>query len=155
MEIEHFKQLVDVLSVRDSLPIRLISNSSDIRIRPNPPIVLNPNRNFECALIWFSAYNTIFNFDDSNNKFIFSHNAGINWTIITIPSGAYEIKQLNSEIQRQMTELKRFDTVNNKHYITLSVDLTRSRILIDIMHPNYQIDFNQPGITTYKRSIRI
>ena len=141
MEIENLKRVVDTLSTRDSIPIRITSKMSDIRIQPNPPIKLNPDRNYECGLKWFAASNTIFNIDTNNNKFIFSHNNGKEWTTITLRQDAYEIKAINEEIQRNMREKNKWDAANNSYPINIST--TATRIIINITDNNYKIDFSK------------
>ena len=84
--------------------------SSLLTVDFSPPIMLNTAKSYSLALIGMYTYNTIPNIEDGvNNKFYYYKNdlkAAIpNHQVITIPTGAYEImdieKYLQSEILRR------------------------------------------------------
>ena len=98
---EQLKDLTNILQKNEKFPIVLVNTKSDFTTQFPIPIKLNTNRDYEIALLWFTAYNTIFNFDSTNNKFYDSIDNGANWILITIPEGAYEINLLNNEISNE------------------------------------------------------
>ena len=59
------------------------------------------NKQFKIAVTFLTGYNGIFNVTNENNKFYFikSITDKDDYTIITIPPGAYEIESLNNEIK--------------------------------------------------------
>src|SRR6476646_6793867 len=66
-----------------------------------PPLTFN--RPAELALLSISFYNSIPNVDSTNNKFIYSMDAGATYKTITIPIGAYEITDIKTRISDGMT----------------------------------------------------
>ena len=72
MEDSWLADLVNLLSNKLSQMITLVSKTSSFETNFPVPLKLDPSRNYEAALTYFSAYNTIFNVDDTNNKFLYS-----------------------------------------------------------------------------------
>src|SRR5438093_13067582 len=107
MEDSRLADLVNLLSNKLSRTITLVSKTSSFETNFPVPLKLDPSRKYEAALTYFSAYNTIFNVDDTNNKFIYSVDParadnGTTWKTIKLPNGAYEINQINDEVKRQV-----------------------------------------------------
>ena len=73
---ENLQNLVNLLSNKLSRTITLVSKTSSFETNFPVPLKLEPGRNYEAALTYFSAYNTIFNVDDTNNRFIYSIDNG-------------------------------------------------------------------------------
>jgi len=143
--LEQLKEMVNILQRKEKYPIVLVNTKSDFTTQFSTPISLNPNRDYEIALLWFTAYNTIFNFDSSNNKFHYSIDSGIKWTSIILPEGAYEINSLNNAIKSTMKANGHWDSVNNECYINLSISLATSKSIVTIRNAKYVIDFTQPN----------
>ena len=68
------------------------SMESEIEIRFPYPIELNDKLNYKMAFS-FSTYNTIYNITNENNKFT------INGKSMTLTPGAFEIKELSSQLE--------------------------------------------------------
>jgi hypothetical protein len=136
------QDLVNLLSCKLSRTITLVSKTSSFQTNFPTPLKLDPNRNYEAALTYFSAYNTIFNVDDTNNKFIYSTDParadpskvdkGITWKTIKLPNGAYEINQINNEVKRQVGE-----------GIEIGVNLSTTKSYINITKPDFKVDFTK------------
>lgn len=78
----------------------LTGNSSILQAYYHPPIDLsNEAGSFVLGLINFEAYNAIPNIDKNCNKFY------IGSKIITIPTGSYELADINSYIQNKLKTL--------------------------------------------------
>ena len=60
------------------------------------------NKEYQAALLSIDFYNSIPNITEENNIFKYSIDNGLNWKIITIPKGCYELSTINDEYQRQM-----------------------------------------------------
>ena len=86
------------------------------------------------------TYNSIPNITDKNNKFVYSVDNGINWKTIVLEKDAYEIAQINAEIQRQMIINNDYDETSNSFFINISH--SRLSAIIEITNPNYKINFN-------------
>lgn len=92
-----------------------------------PPILLNKEYKYEVGLLSFTAYNSIPNVDESNNKLHYD-----NGKILTLPTGNYELKDITEYIK---TELNKEDIyfgifANNntlKILVKSSVDLDFSK----------------------------
>ena len=107
----------------------------------NPKIELDRNRVYEIALVNLETYYSFPNIDDTNNVFVYSHDQGVRWTKIKIPTGSYEIDDLNNTIRFEMEKQGHYDEVNNDYYINISNTL-KSVLIIE---SGYQVDFNQPN----------
>lgn len=64
-----------------------------------PPIELEDNSMYTLGLINFETYNSIPNIDNKNNKFYFGD------SIIKIPTGAYDVSDLNKYLRRKVERL--------------------------------------------------
>src|SRR5438093_7450413 len=139
MEDSRLAELVNLLSNKLSRTITLVSKTSSFQTDFPVPLKLDPSRNYEAALTYFSAYNTIFNVDDTNNKFIYSVDSGKNWKTIKLPNGAYEINQINDEVKRQV------GSALTGVGIEIGVNLSTTKSYINITKPDYKVDFSKPN----------
>ena len=65
-----------------------------------PPLEFAPSSRYEMALTSLETYYSFPNIDASNNHLKVSHDDGKTWMNIPIPTGCYEIKAINNELQR-------------------------------------------------------
>lgn len=125
---EKIKELNDYLSSKQQHLLTFSSMTSEMLTKFPIPIDLNSNRNYKAALLWFSAYNTVFNINESNNNFRYiEHKKEYS---IKLDPGAYEIKKINEEIQRKM----------GTPGITISVDRSTSKSTL-LIKKDIIIDF--------------
>lgn len=110
-----------------SLTFSLSGNSSTLTADFNPPIYLNDNEEYEIGLINFESFNVIPNIDETNNQFIF-HNSSL-----TIPTGAYEIKDLVTYIKKNVPSSVRISIEPNRNNSTVSI---LSNVKIDFTPKN-------------------
>ena len=108
--------------------------SSNFTIKLNPPVILDPNRDYMVALVssdlWYSWYNVT----GGNNNFKYYN--GEKWVTIKVPPGAYNIKDINIEIKNRIS-----DNDDNEDAITLSANFNTSKTILRI-RDNYKVDFN-------------
>lgn len=91
-----------------SFTITLTGNESVIESQFFPAIDLQ-ERDYELALLLFETFNAIPNVDESNNRFTFSETSGGTPYTLYLPTGAYEINEIenciNSEIDVKVKEM--------------------------------------------------
>lgn len=69
-----------------------------------PPIELNPNYEYSLALTGFHTFNNIPNIEENrNNKFYISNKLGVE-EIFSIPTGTYELSDIESYLQKNIAE---------------------------------------------------
>lgn len=76
----------------------LKGNTSEISQNIYPPVILNPKESHCVGLIGFYTFNSIPNIEEGNNKFY------CNKKFITLPTGSYEIEDIEKYIQNKLFE---------------------------------------------------
>ena len=108
--------------------------SSNFTTKLNPPVRLDPNKDYKIALVnselWYSWYNVT----TSNNNFKYFN--GKDWTTVKVPPGAYNIKDINTEIKNLIE-----DEGDDSDAITLSANFNTSKTSLRI-HGDYEVDFD-------------
>ena len=107
-----------------SFTIALSANSAILQSYFHPPIYLDPNISYVVGLTNFETFNAIPNIDKSNNKVYF----GKYNEFLTIPTGSYEIddvnKYLQSEFQKRNISFQLYANNNTlKSTIKTSTDI--------------------------------
>ena len=124
------------------MSITLTSNSTDFTTMLPNPINLDNDTNYEAALTSLHTYNSCPNITNENNKLRYSIDKGITWKDIALSTGAYELAEINNEIQRQMIENDDYDKESNTFYINITVNKPTSKSILEINNENYMIDFS-------------
>ena len=127
---------------KTSFQVIVSGNQSSFNTLFNPKIELDRNKVYEIALVNLETYYSFPNIDDSNNVFVYSHDQGTSWTKIKIPTGSYEIDDLNNTIRFEMEKAGHYDEVNNDPYISISANSNMLKSIL-IIGQGYQVDFNQ------------
>ena len=68
-------------------------------------------------------------------------NQGQTWTKIKIPTGSYEIDDLNNTLRFEMEQAGHYDEVNNESYINIAANSNTLKSIL-IIGQGYQVDFN-------------
>src|SRR5579864_8607286 len=110
---ELINNLRTAFSRKESCLLTLEGNNSELNLRLGRNFEMKDNIDYEVALIRFEAYNTLFNITSLNN--LFYYNNGKEDRIIKFLPGAYEVKDINYELHRQMELLG--DTKTNINII--------------------------------------
>lgn len=104
-------------------------------------VMLMPDIKYEAALLSLDVYNSIPNIrEGKNNVFTYSVDNGVNWKTIILKAGAYELKEINKEIKRQMKS-----NGDNDAAITIVANISRLTSMISIENEDYIIDFSVPN----------
>lgn len=82
-----------------SYTFTLTGTESTLNAFINPPIVLDEDEQYAIALINFESFNSIPNIDETNNKFYLAADMQ---HPIEIPTGSYEIENINEYLQVQL-----------------------------------------------------
>ena len=119
-------------------------NTNLFHINLDNTIDLDPTIDYEIALIRFESYNSNYNVDSTNNNFKY-FNGKVNKTIILTP-GAYEIGDINTEIQRLMKLQGDVTTtvVNGETVDTFSINLAPNKQTLKsviTLTNGYTVDF--------------
>src|SRR5271169_956528 len=114
----------------------LSGNTSDF-VTCHNSVILDPSIKYEAALLSLDTYNSIPNIsEDKNNIFKYSTNVGVDWKIITLNTGAYELTAINNEIKRQMIA-----NSDNGDAINITANISRLTSIVHIEDSNYKVDF--------------
>lgn len=120
--------------------ITLSENTCDFTTLFSHPIILDQKKEYEAAFVSLETYNSIPNITSKNDKFLYSIDNGTSWKTITLEKDAYEIAEINNEIQRQMIVNNDYDKEINSFYINISH--SRLSTVVEITNPNYKVNFN-------------
>ena len=143
-EIKFLERIAKNTDHKTSFQVIVSGNQSSFNTLFNPKIELDRNKVYEIALVNLETYYSFPNIDDTNNVFVYSHDQGVTWTKIKIPTGSYEIDDLNNTIRFEMEKQGHYDEVNNDSYINISANSNTLKSIL-IIEPGYQVDFNQPN----------
>src|SRR5579863_9908990 len=126
-----------------SSTLTLTGNTTDFTTSFQPPLKLDPKKEYEAAFLSLETYNSIPSITENNNVFKYSTDIGNTWKIIKLPVDAYEYTQIADEIQRQMTENDDFkrESPEGKTSFYINFSICRLSSLIEITNPTYRIDF--------------
>ena len=141
-EIEFLERIAKNTDHKTSFQVIISGNQSSFNTLFNPKIELDRNKVYEIALVNLETYYSFPNIDDTNNVFVYSHDQGVTMTKIKIPTGSYEIDDLNNTIRFEMEKRGHYDEVNNDYYINISANSNTLKSIL-IIEPGYQVDFNQ------------
>ena len=141
-EIEFLERIAKNTDHKTSFQVIVSGNQSSFNTLFNPKIELDRNKVYEIALVNLETYYSFPNIDDTNNVFVYSRDQGVTWTKIKIPTGSYEIDDLNNTIRFEMEKRGHYDEVNNDYYINISANSNTLKSIL-IIEPGYQVDFNQ------------
>lgn len=92
----------------ESITLTLSSNSSILTAYYNPPIELLPNKNYTLGLVTLLTSNSIPNINVGQNRFY------IGDQVIEIPTGSYEISEIESYLQETIKQRKSNTTISLK-----------------------------------------
>ena len=108
-------------------------NNGQIKTKFNPPLQLDPYKQYEMALVNLETYWSFPNVTEENDLFKFSDTK--NTYDIFIPKGAYELERINAYIQRKLINLGfKEDT------ITLTANLNTLKCVMKVSK-GFSVDF--------------
>lgn len=111
-------------TMNDSFTLSLSGTCSVLESFYFPPIQLSPNKNYCLGLVELLTFNSIPNIDEGNNKFHYGDDVE---KIITIPTGNYEIEDIEKYLQKQLhNENTSFSVRADNNTLTTKVKCTKS-----------------------------
>jgi hypothetical protein len=115
----------------------ILSDTSTDFTTNNDLALLDPNKEYEAALVSLSTYNSIPNISENrNNKFVYSTDRGVSWREIALDTGAYELKGIKDQIKRSINE-----NGDDEGAIEITENLSTLKSVVNIKNANYQVDF--------------
>lgn len=114
----------------------LSGNTSDF-ITVHDNLKLDPEKNYEVALLSLDTYNSIPNIiENRNNHLKYSIDDGVTWKTIALNTGAYELQGINNEVKRQLIV-----NGDDESAINITANISRLTSIVNIEDPHYKIDF--------------
>ena len=101
---------------------------------------MKKNRPYEIALVNLDTYYSIPNISNKNNAFTYSADGGATWVDITIPTGSYDIDDINDVIQSEMKSNGHWDDANEEFYVSILANPNTMKAILTIEN-NYQVHF--------------
>ena len=125
----------------------MTGNSSDFTVQYTPPLRLDPTRKYEAALLSIDLYNSLPNITDENNTLKYSTDSGTTWKTINLPTGSYEVKNINEEITRIMKENNDYISSRNQAFINVKSNASTLKSIVEVLGKNVKLDLDTLGPT--------
>ena len=134
---KYLKEIVENTASRTSFQVVLSGNDSRLKSTFIPPLTAGCRH--EIALVSLETYYSFPNIDENNNKIkVFSKN----WIEVVIPTGCYELKAINKEVQRQV-----LDKGGKKDDVTLAPNLNTFKCEMTL-NAGVKVDFTENSLCT-------
>ena len=117
-----------------TISMNLSKASSDIRTSIYPAIKLDPSKRHEIALIRLETYNSIPNVNENNNIIRYELN-GETYSIV-IPTGAYELSQINEVVQNKLIHPNVFEILANNNTLKSIIRINETGVKVHLNHMN-------------------
>ena len=118
---------------KDSFTLVVSDNSANIQAAFNPPLYLQANRNYELAMVNLGTYYSFVNIRGDNNLF--------KWSVDDIkiihhvPTGYYELKDINAEITR----------IRGNSDITIPPNVNTLQCILTVVGAKCKVNFDVPN----------
>ena len=100
-------------------------------------VMLDPNKDYEAALLSLDTYNSVPNVTkNKNNVLMYSTDDGTTWKVIALDTGAYELEAIDSEIKRQIIA-----GGDDESAINITANISKLTSIVNIENSRYKIDF--------------
>lgn len=116
-----------------STTLTLVGRGSVLSSTYFPPIELDPKNSYGLGLIGFYGYNSIPNIGEGCNKFYYGDDK-----VLEIPSGAYEITEINNYLQKNLTDVSAAEADRNETILLTANNNTLKSELYSIFDINFK-----------------
>ena len=106
----------------------------------SPSLELAREKVYEIAMVNLETFYSFPNVNHTNHMFVYSPDDGNTEVRLPIPSGSYEIGDINNFIQLGMRQNGHYDSVNEDYYITISANSNTLKSVLTI-GKGYQVNF--------------
>lgn len=122
-----------------SLLFTLHGRTSSLSIDFDNPIYLDSDAEYGLAVLGFYSFNSIPNIEEKNgdNKFYCQSGSLGRPTVITFPTGSYEIKNVEEHVQKCLEQQSAEGSI--------SIKANKSTLQCEIYSDTYLVDFASPG----------
>ena len=140
---EQLRELVEYAEPKPKYFLCVSGNKSRLKTSFVPPLEFPPSSSYEMALTTLEKYYLFPNIDATNNHLKVPLDDGKTWMDIHIPTGCYEIKAINNELQRFI--MKKTEDKEDEKRIILSPNPSKLRCVLEILIEKCRVDFNVDG----------
>ena len=120
---------------KDSFTLIVSDNSVNIQTTFNPPLYLQADHDYELAMVNLETYYSFANIREDNNSFKWSVDDGKTWTILHVPTGCYELKDINAEII----------CIHGNIDITILPNVNMLQCILTAVGAKCKVNFNAPN----------
>ena len=138
---EQLRKLAEHAEPKPKSLICVSGNSSKLKTSFIPPLEFPPSYRYEIALTSLETYYSFPNINTSNNHVKISFDEGKTWLDVYIPVGCYEIKAINTELQRFIMQ-KTGDKKAGER-IVLSPNPNTLRWMLKVLDVKCQVNFDE------------
>ena len=138
---EQLRKLVEHAEPKPKSLICVSGNSSKLKTSFIPPLDFPPANRYEMALTSLETYYSFPNINTSNNHVKISFDEGKTWLDVYIPVGCYEIKAINTELQRFIMQKTRDKKAETR--IILSPNPNTLRCMLEVLDAKCQVNFDE------------
>ena len=135
-EMELLETLVKHIEPKPSWYVTVSGKDAEIVTNFSPPLIFPNNCNYEIACCSVETFYSFPNIDQSNNSFKISVDGGKKWIKLQVPVGCYEIKSINSTVQKLLE--KQFSKKSKYIYISPNRSTLKCEITLE---KDVQVDF--------------
>lgn len=102
-----------------------------------PPVILDDEKNYVIGLLSFTTYNTIPNIQQGCNTLHYKDHGGIDKSV-TLPTGAYELSDINRYLQKKLGRqniniVANNNTLRSEIISTFKLDFTKKNTLASLL----------------------
>ena len=139
---ENLQKLVEYMEPKPKSLIVVSGKGSKIRTTFNPPLEIPTSKalDYEMSLLRLETYYSFPNIDVTKSHFRISIDGGKTWLDFLIPTGCYEIKSINTVLQRLFME-KTGKTEKEKYFV-LSANKNTLKCILEVQDEKTRVDFN-------------
>ena len=152
---ENVQKLVDYMEPKPKNLIVVTGRGSKLQTTFNPPLEypITSSIGYEMSLLRLETYFSFPNIDAKNNHFLVSTDDGKTWLEFVIPIGCYDIKSINSVLQRLYMERtgkkekeKRFVIEPNKNTLRCVLEVCDDKTIV-----NFDIENSLCSVLGFER----
>ena len=139
---DQLQRLITYVEPKPKSLIVVSGQGARVRTSFNPPLEIPSSQTlaYEMSLLRLETYYSFPNIDENKNHFRISIDHGKTWLDLLIPTGCYEIKSINTVLQRLFIE-KTGQKKPESHF-ALSANKNTLKCILEVQNDSTRVDFN-------------